>query len=242
MNEVQERLIQFIKHLDISVSQFEQRIGVGNGFVANTNRKMRNSSKNLILSAFPELNIDWLIKGEGEMLSKQGSSSEKISSNSIHNDNFSQVSKTLEGKKIPFFDDVATIGGINSMVANLEGNGIPEYIETGDLFRDATSAIRHFGDSMVEYPSGSILILKRVYDANLLIWGRNYCIETTEYRITKRLQDGGEDYLLAYSSNTEINPDGTLRHAPIKIPKESIRHIDLVLGCVIKEYSNNIIL
>ena len=127
------------------------------------------------------------------------------------------------------------------MVANLDNTSVAEYIDTGDWFKEATAAIRHYGDSMVEYPSGSILALKRVYDLNLLIWGRNYCIETTEFRITKRLQDGGEDYILAYSSNTETYPDGTLIHSPIKIPKVSIRHIDLVLGCVAKEYSNGLI-
>lgn len=126
------------------------------------------------------------------------------------------------------------------MMANEVDSYHVEYIDAGDWFGDATSAIRHYGDSMVEYPSGSILALKRVKDHNLLIWGRNYCIETSEFRITKRLQDGGEDFILAYSSNTETYPDGTLVHSPIKIPKSSIRHIDMVLGCVTKEYSNSI--
>lgn len=119
-----------------------------------------------------------------------------------------------------------------------ENGCIAEWIDTGDWFTEATAAIRHYGDSMVEYPSGSILALKRVEDWRLIIWGRNYVIETTEFRITKRLQDGGDDYIMAYSSNTATNPDGSLRHSPIKIPKETIRNIDLVLGCVTKEYSN----
>ena len=51
------------------------------------------------------------------------------------------------------------------------------------------------------------------------------------------LQDDG-DCILAYSSNRETYPDGRLIHAPIKIPKDAIRHMDLVLGCVVKHYSN----
>ena len=145
-----------------------------------------------------------------------------------------------KSKRIPLYDDVsATIGGYNREVSNVYENGlVAEWIDTGDWFPEATAAIRHFGDSMVEYPSGSILALKRVEDWRLIIWGRNYVIETTEFRITKRLQDGGDDYIMAYSSNTATNPDGTLIHSPIRIPKETIRHIDLVLGCVTKEYSN----
>lgn len=149
------------------------------------------------------------------------------------------IAKPPQKKKIPFYDDVATIGGTNHLVANDNPEAIPsEWIDAGDWFPEATAAIRHYGDSMIEYPSGSILALKRVNDHRLIIWGRNYSIETTEFRITKRLQDGGDDYIMAYSSNVSTNPDGTLIHSPIRIPKDTIRHIDLVLGCVTKEYSN----
>lgn len=242
MNEVQDRLNKFIAYVGLSVSQFEQTTGLGNGFVSNTNARMRNSSKKLILARFPELDIDWLMRGKGEMIKPNTNvinSSGNNSANAI-NGNASVVNEQEKRIKIPFYDDIATIGGTNSSVSNLDYSHNIEYIDTGDWFQDATSAIRHYGDSMIEYPSGSILALKRVQDCNLLVWGRNYCIETTEFRITKRLQDGGEDFILAYSSNTETYPDGTLVHSPIKIPKSSIRHIDMVLGCVTKEYSNSI--
>lgn len=147
-----------------------------------------------------------------------------------------------ERRKIPFWDDVASVGGHNTMVANCDTSYIPtEFIDTGDWFPEATAAIRHYGDSMIEYPSGCILALKRVEDARLLVWGRNYVVETPEFRITKQLQDGGDDYILAYSSNMETYPDGRQIHSPIKIPKETIRHIDQVIGCVVKEYSSGAI-
>ncbi|HBK33342.1 MAG TPA: hypothetical protein DEF88_14530 [Porphyromonadaceae bacterium] len=116
-----------------------------------------------------------------------------------------------------------------------------EWIDTGDLFPGATSAIRHYGDSMPEYPSGCILILKRIVDSRLIIWGRNYYVETTEIGITKRLQDGGENYIIGYSSNLETYPDGRLIHEPVKIPKDSIHHIHLIIGYVTKEFSNEAI-
>ena len=243
MNEVQKRLNDFISYLGMSVSQFEQSIGVGNAFVKNTNERMRNSSKNLIATRYPELNMDWLMKGKGEMLkpiSNTLNSYGNNSANSINGNASVTNNNNVERTKIPFYEDISTIGGTNSMMANEVDSYHVEYIDAGDWFGDATSAIRHYGDSMIEYPSGSILALKRVKDHNLLIWGRNYCIETSEFRITKRLQDGGDDYIMAYSSNTETYPDGTLVHSPIKIPKSSIRHIDMVLGCVTKEYSNSI--
>lgn len=145
-----------------------------------------------------------------------------------------------EKQLIPFYDDIATIGGRNESGAIMEisQNHVSEWIDAGDWFPEATAAIRHYGDSMTEYPSGSILALKRVHDTRLIINGRNYVIETTEFRVTKQLQDDGGDYIMAYSSNRETYPDGRQIHSPIRIPKDTIRSIDLVLGCVLKEYSN----
>lgn len=56
----------------------------------------------------------------------------------------------VHGNLIPFYNDVASIGGNN------------EYVDTGDWFKDATAAIRHYGESMVEYQNGCILALKEV--------------------------------------------------------------------------------
>ena len=146
------------------------------------------------------------------------------------------------GRKIPLYYDAPTIGGMNDMVAIVgDASRSVKMVNPGDWFPDATSAIQHFGDSMVEYPSGSLLVLRRVNDPRLLINGEIYVIETDEFRITKQIQDDGGDYIVAYSSNTDTYPDGHLIHSPIRIPKDSIRHLDLVLGCIIKRFSSGLV-
>lgn len=181
-----------------------------------------------------EINTDWLITGRGSMLK-----SEPVS---LMGDKEAEKEEVLPAKKklIPFYDDVSTIGGLNDRVANTDPNPPSEWIDAGDWFPEATAAIRHYGDSMVEYPSGSILALKRVNDKRLIMNGRNYVIETTEYRVTKQLQLDG-DCFMAYSTNRETYPDGRQIHSPFPIPKDEVRHIYLVLGCVTKEYSNGAI-
>lgn len=67
----------------------------------------------------------------------------------------------VHGNLIPFYDDVASIGGNN------------EYVDTGDWFKDATAAIRHYGESMVEYPNGCILALKEVLGRGLIVQGHS---------------------------------------------------------------------
>lgn len=217
---VKERLIAYLDYKKVSKSDFGRSIGVSSAYVTSMRKSIDPEKLQSIAKNFPDLNTGWLMTGEGEMLKPAAPAR----------------------RKIPVYD-TQTIGGHNDVVANTNEDGqITEEIDAGDWFPEATAAIHHYGDSMVEYPSGSILALKRVHDRRLIINGRNYVIETTEYRITKQLQYNGGEYMMAYSTNTEKYPDGNLIHAPIKIPVETIRHIDLVLGCVTKEYSNGAVI
>lgn len=183
---------------------------------------------------------DWLLTGEGEML-KQDAQADKTDAQVAATP---KTTTTTARKRIPLYADVTSIGGFNDSIAEVDSteHQVAEWIDAGDWFPEATAAIRHYGDSMVEYPAGSILVLKRVLDMRLLLNGRNYVIETSEFRVTKQLQyDAGNDYLTAYSTNLETYPDGRLVHSPIRIPLETIRHIDLIVGCVQKEFSNGAI-
>lgn len=209
-----------------TLADFARFIGIKSQALSNW--YSRNTLDVHILSAkFPEVDGNWLLTGEGEML---------------RSDRTTKSLTECERKRIPLYSDVVSIGGFNDQVANTDkAAAVTEWIDAGDWFPEATAAIRHYGDSMVEYPAGSILVLKRVHDRRLLINGRNYVIETTEFRITKQLQYDGGDYIMAYSSNGDTYPDGRQIHSPIRIPLETIRHIDLVVGCVQKEYSNGAI-
>lgn len=196
-------------------AELTAKLDLSKGYVSQIVTGKREPSEQIVrrfANLYPEINSSWLLSGEGEML------------------------RIPPKGQIPLYDD-ATIGGVNEMVANVGDQARPaEWVNAGDWFPNATSAMHHYGDSMIEYPSGCILALKRVNDPRLLINGENYVIETDEFRITKQLQDDG-DHITAYSTNRETYPDGRLIHAPITIPKEDIRHLDLVLGCVIRKFS-----
>lgn len=70
MDGTKERLLQFIAHLGMDKSVFEREAGLANGFVDKTNSRMRKSSLTAITNRWPQLNADWLITGEGEMVSE----------------------------------------------------------------------------------------------------------------------------------------------------------------------------
>ncbi len=182
-----------------------------------------------------DINVEWIRTGEGEMIK---------SKNHIINEPSVQYGEQNKNKKlIPFYDDVTTMGGNNGMSADISSvKQSYEYIDTGDWFRDATAAIRHYGESMTEYPSGCILAIKRVDDRRLIIPGRDYVIETSEYRVTKRIQHGhDETCFTAYSTNQEAYKDGRLIHEPFEIPWNAVLCISLVLGYVVKKNGGSIV-
>ncbi|QYS90686.1 hypothetical protein JJC04_11940 [Flavobacterium covae] len=168
---------------------------------------------------YPHYNPEWLLTGNGDMLK----------------------SDTNEGGQkrnlIPLYEDVETIGGTQQTAGLNATFNSSVKIDAGDWFNGATAAIRHYGDSMIEYESGCTLVIRELTDKNEIIWGRNYVVETDEMRITKKIANYDDEYIMCYSTNYDTYPDGTLIHQPIKIKKSNIRHLSRVLGCVNKEES-----
>lgn len=231
MMATKERIEKILEIYSINAKVLAERIGLDRpqaiyDILHGKTKSISDAMAIKIISVFPEVNKIWLLTGEGNVLNSMVLAD-------------ADTEKPAEKKNIiPLYDEDQTIGGLNDMVADVNNPArVTEYVDAGDWFSGATSAIHHYGDSMIEYPSGCILALKRVVDTRLIMNGENYVIETDEFRITKQVQDDG-DYIVAYSSNRDTYPDGRLIHAPIRIPKETIRHIDLVLGCVIKHFSN----
>lgn len=65
---VKERLMKFIKFKGIRTVEFERRCGLSNGYVSSMRKGLGEAKLNNVLKQFPELNREWLIYGEGEML------------------------------------------------------------------------------------------------------------------------------------------------------------------------------
>lgn len=66
--DISGRLSEFIKSQHISVLAFEKRCGLSQGYVKNISKTIGQEKLEAILKQFPNLNRDWLVYGEGEML------------------------------------------------------------------------------------------------------------------------------------------------------------------------------
>jgi DNA-binding XRE family transcriptional regulator len=229
MND-RQRIEELLHHFRIKQKDFAQKCGFESEAISNIKREKYKISLKIatkILKAFPEVNKGWLATGEGEMLNYDLSITKLDSESQTRH-------------LIPFYDDVCSIGGRQDRVANMASSQPVEYINTGDWFREATIAIRHYCDSMIEYPSGCILALKEIHDFRLIIPGKDYVIETDEYRVTKKIRLE-KDGIRAYSSNEEKYDDGELIHQPFYVPFELLRKIFEVLGCVSKKGSGTMV-
>lgn len=219
-----DRFDQYMEYKSLNDNKVTIELDLSTGLIGKSRKPGRDLSDRVvekILNHYSDLDRVWLLTGEGNML--------------VDNDN-DVTTVDLNENLIPFYDSVTSIGGINEYGADMSGVVVPtDFIDAGDWFREATAAIRHYGDSMIEYPSGCILAIKEVYDKRYLIPGNDYVIETPEYRVTKRIQRGHDnEHITAYSTNMDKYEDGRLVHEPFEIHLSSIRRISLVLGYIVK--------
>ncbi len=218
---VKDRVIAFIQSTNLTVKGFERKAGLSNGAVSKMGNSPRSVIVEKIIDAFPNLNRDWLLTGEGEMLNSD-----------------TPPAATRAENLIPFYD-AETSGGYNGRVGDSTADApLAGYISAGGWFDGReTAAIRHIGDSMLEYPDGCILVVREVHDRHLLIPGRVYVIETSEYRVTKRLQKGhSPEYIALYSSNPEKYEDGRLVYEPFEVATDDIRRIYSILGYIVNQH------
>nr|DAT89969.1 MAG TPA: hypothetical protein [Caudoviricetes sp.] len=100
---IKDRTIEFVKHKGITMKTFEQRCGLSSGYVTSMRKGFGSDKLSNVLTAFPELNRDWLLYGEGEMIkgnvsqTSHGDNSPNINGNGNHLEpNSSLLDKALD--------------------------------------------------------------------------------------------------------------------------------------------------
>lgn len=84
---VKKRLILYLKSIDLSQQKFERICSFANGFVNNIRVSISPDKLQSIALHFPELNIEWLLLGVGNMLKTGTTSKENLSLMQLHQEN-----------------------------------------------------------------------------------------------------------------------------------------------------------
>lgn len=95
---IKERTYQFIEFKGITVKRFEELCKLSNGYVSSMRKGYGDDKLNNVLTMFPELNREWLLYGEGDMLNPP------IIQNNQNGDNIQGHSVTVNKTEKDYLD------------------------------------------------------------------------------------------------------------------------------------------
>ena len=205
---IKERLDYFLAKMKISQRKFENACGLSNGYINNLKKSPSGAVMQKILSAYPYLNQDWLLKGEGNMFISRNEMKEYV--------------KTEEG--IPLIPTNAIGGCISGISDPIKDYDCEKYIVP--LFGDADFLIRVQGDSMEpKYLPGDIVACKKVEGRLWFQPGKVYVVDTKQGALIKKIELTDEEGCICLCSENE-------KYKPFKLYAEDINGVALVKGVI----------
>lgn len=212
---LRERILQYISYEGITVQMFENKAMLSNGAVSKMGDNTRRSTLDKISNSFPNLNINWLITGEGKMCNEV---QERNVDSELPHINYS--------KGVPYYN-VDFIGGFD-IVLN-DQTTVPEYLIDFKKYNEATCWCNVTGHSMEpEITHGDIIALKRIEDFSFLPFGEVYAIVTRNgMRTIKRI--GPSENVDCYSL---IPTNKSPEYGVQDLRKDMIEIVYQVLGCM----------
>ena len=211
------RLQKYIDYKEVSLNSFDKSIGAANGYIGKQIKNEASIGSDLlekIISTYSDLNLNWLITGEGLMLKGPEQKEEPVA-------NFAST----HGEGIPLVSMEVAAGFGNWDFAITDQNIEARYVVPD--FNGIDFMIRVKGSSMYpKYSSGDIIACRKLNDSKFIQWNKCHVIATREQGLlVKRLKKGSvEKNILAISDNKEYDP--------FEIPMDEVTGIALVIGVI----------
>ena len=246
ISAINQRLTEFINAVGTTKKEFERNANLSNGFVDKAGNSIRKDKLDKILFAYPSLNRDWLVYGEGEMLKSESAahrveSAVPITEGKMVADNEESYQEALRkygDSLVPEYDIEFRGGGPQGLMVesgSLLGYwGIPN-APAGSFIVSMT------GRSMMPaIPSGSRLLLSPYsFDRNYptsIPFGNLFGVVTYDeeqdaynahIKILRRYKGGDKDstHWIARSINTEEFDD-------FDIPVHKVTYLYKVVSCI----------
>ena len=76
--DIKSRTYLFVNHKGLTMKKFEELCGLSSGYVSSMRKGFGRGKLDNVLTAFPDLNREWLLYGEGEMLVSETPTEEKF--------------------------------------------------------------------------------------------------------------------------------------------------------------------
>lgn len=212
---IKERVLYFTDYKGFAKEKFFEELGVTYGNFKGKAKEKALSSDVLakIVSKYPELNPEWLLTGEGEMLKSENTSTE--------------TSKEESVKGIPLVNATA-IGGYGNNVFSFEERDVKDYYVIPKFkHKQVDFMIEVEGSSMYpKYNSGDVVACRIIKERNFIQWNKTHVIATREQGIViKRIKPSDAPNSLLMVSDNES-------YDPFNVPEEEIEGLAIVVGVI----------
>lgn len=208
--DIKNRIYEYLRIVKMTPAEFERNTGLSNGYLRNIKNSIGVDKISNIVSVYPDLNLEWLITGNGEMLKSNHTSSTTSSA---------QVQISANTKpRIPY---TAAAGSITNAVEGISESQC-EQVPVVPTFPSYDFTIIVKGDSMEpKIEGGDEVACKRVDQTSFIQWGKVHVLDTAQGIVIKRIYEDG-DKIKCVSYNPE--------YPPFSIDKYEIYSISLVVG------------
>ncbi len=213
MSSIKERILYFIKEKGYSKSEFYRLTGITRG-VLDKESGLTEANIAKFIAAFPEVQLNWLIKGVGFVQSQDIAQSDSVSeSNEQYSLSYNMVPLLSQKGFLDYFKT-------DTEIEILDHYMLPE-------FEHADCLLRVQGNDMSpSYNSGDLLICKVIENQGFIQWGRVHVILTkTSGLILRKAQPSTQEGYYTLSSGNESFPN-------FDISEEEIDSIAIVLGVI----------
>ena len=212
---IKERVLYFTDYKGFAKEKFFEELGVTyRNFKGKAKEKALSSDVLAkIVSKYPELNPEWLLTGEGEML-KSGNTN-------------TETSKEESVKGIPLVNATA-IGGYGNNVFSFEERDVKDYYVIPKFkHKQVDFMIEVEGSSMYpKYNSGDVVACRIIKERNFIQWNKTHVIATREQGIIiKRIKPSDAPNSLLMVSDNES-------YDPFNVPEEEIEGLAIVVGVI----------
>lgn len=202
---MKQRLIRLLKAKHVTQTEFARRLGVSPTYIGAMRKSMPKDRLRVVFDMFPDVNRDWLLYGEGDMLVEEDNDGPDLS----------------QGYVVPLLPVDAHAGTLQMWSQGVQLRDCEKVVSP---VPGVDFGIRISGDSMEpEFHSGAILFIKRINENAFIPWGNPMVIDTENGVLVKVVfpSDRSTDRRgnpCEYIEARSYNPD----YPPIQIPTESI--------------------
>jgi hypothetical protein len=218
-----DNIFKYLDYKAVSAYQFSKDIAVSNGYLVKTRQNKGNVGGHIlerIVGCCPDLNPEWLLTGEGEMIKKIFKSDKSL----ISNDRTDAFNET---KKIELLTSKVSKIGIKK-----EKEGA-KFIKNNEFFKDASHAMILDDESMFpKYKKNSVVFLKELSSEKFIVINKEYVLETKEYRVVKLMKASGMSNMWScHSLNDERHLlSNKLIHEPFNVAYDKVIKFYSILG------------